>query len=1412
MNSPVDDDQADKLIQELEKEWINEQKKFSKPSLARALIRWYKRRAILNALLVLIQETINIFQPLFISIILQYFNGTIELSTALIFAGLSSICVLIDSMLHHPYFLNAYRYGMRLRIACWGLIYRKILRLSLKTLDSKSAGDIINLLSTDATRIEFGMYFLPYLVTGPIQMVVVITIIYTKVGLSFLSGLLLLSLIVPAKWLILKQYNKFRTRNCRKSDERITVLTEILNSIKIIKMYCWEIPFTKRVTDLRNEELRYQTFLNLVQSLTATIDTIMATLMSFLNISFFIAFAGIPLVPSFIVFSIGFYMRLCNSVGFNFSRAIVSVVNFRVSAKRVGDFLLMKELDMRQVPEPSDQELAIKIDNLNFSWKQDEFSLKNINIEVKKGDFVSIVGPVGSGKKLIEFTFKSSLLLGMVGELENYTGQIFKKGKIFYLTQQPWVFTASIRQNITFGLPYIKEKFDKIVDVCSLKKDLELLTYGEETLVGEKGINLSGGQRARICLARALYSEADIYLFDDTLSAVDGTVAKHIMKNCINGYLENKTRILITHQVHHLETADKIYVIRDGKIEAEGKYDDLLKSHLAALSSMEDAESGGDFDAIEETTDEKAELKKREVNTFIDDLKEKQNTERNCINDYLREKTRILVSHQVHLLESSNKILVLNNGFIEAQGSYSDLLKSHLEKLSSIDKTETSQDDTSITEAIDDVPEEEANDKQILDSKAKQEFNKKEREEIQQQGAVTWKSYAAYFTAGAGYFGLLGVVFLFIAAQSMTIAADYWLSIWSNREEEFEIKQKEIKTCLENLDTQNLNCTNVLMNYDTNTDPSSVSLIYDDRERSYKIYLTLVCIAFFVVALRSVAFFMLCVKNSKNTYQKLFASVRDTAIRFFDLNPIGRILNRFSKDTNNMDEMLTLYLYEFCQVAMVILGALVVPISVNPWLILPLIPLGYAFLVIKNYFISTARDLKRLDSIGRSPLFVYTNTTIEGISTIRVANKEGILAEEFNQLTDYHTRACFNFFVVNRWFGLRLDILCSLYTITTLFGSLFLKDYLGLKPGQVGLLMVYLFQLFHLFQWSIALWTNVENLMTSIERIVEYTNIPSEPLNDGKIEPPINWPTSGEIKFDKVSLNYDKNLPSVLKEISLNIKAGEKIGIVGRTGAGKSSFFQAIFRMYEPSGKIFIDGVDITQLSLNNLRTKLTIIPQEPVLFSGTLRLNLDPFNKYSDQEIWSAVESVSLKNSVQSMNAGLDTLITTGGTNLSVGQKQLICLARAILKKTKILIIDEATANVDYNTDAIIQKTIREQFKDCTVLTIAHRLATVVDSDRILCLSEGKIVNFGVPKDLLNDQTSILYELTKKLSANEKKLIFDIANGVKKIDLAKDYVPIEQDYSIIETKSVKSLAYENKAADFSDDEMNFYKLSILKL
>lgn len=503
----------------------------------------------------------------------------------------------------------------------------------------------------------------------------------------------------------------------------------------------------------------------------------------------------------------------------------------------------------------------------------------------------------------------------------------------------------------------------------------------------------------------------------------------------------------------------------------------------------------------------------------------------------------------------------------------------------------------------------------------------------------------------------------------------------------------------------------------------------------------------------------MCVRVSKKVYEKLFKSVKDTSIKFFELNPLGRILNRFTKDTNNMDDMICVFIFEFLHLVMIVSGSLFVPLIINYLIIIPLIPVAFVFVMIRNYFIATGRELKRLENIARSPILVHANSTVEGISTIRCSGKEDIISKEFEYHNDNHSRAYFAFYVTQRWFGLRLDILCSLFIICVLLFSIFIKDYIHLSTGKIGILMSYLFMLFDLFQWCIIMTTIIENLMTSVERIVEYTQLPTEHIKSIKKKPPKDWPSKGHITFEKVSLSYDKNLPDVLKKISLNISPTEKIGIVGRTGAGKSSFFQTIFRMYQPGGIIRIDGVDIKELNLFDLRSRLTIIPQEPILFSGSVRFNLDPFNNHDDLDLWNALELVNLKTLISEMNGRLDTKITSGGSNLSVGQKQLFCLARAIIKKTKILIIDEATANVDYKTDAIIQRSIREHFKDCTVLTIAHRLSTVVDNDRILCLGEGEIKNFGKPVDLLVDETSVLYELTNKLTKNEKHILFDIIN-----------------------------------------------------
>ena len=659
---------------------------------------------------------------------------------------------------------------------------------------------------------------------------------------------------------------------------------------------------------------------------------------------------------------------------------------------------------------------------------------------------------------------------------------------------------------------------------------------------------------------------------------------------------------------------------------------------------------------------------------------------KSCINGYLKDKIRILVTHHAQHLEYADKILILNEGRAEAYGSYEEISKFNLSSLNLMSKVDPNKKDE-----YDEIQEEE-NENEIEqekeakamsdDMKAKQEASKKDRVEFQKEGSVSFKTYFTYFSAGGSFFGvinLLAVAILFIAAQSCMIMTDFWLSTWTTNEENFNLKNIKISNCIKSINLTD-DCSSFLAsNNMTKMDFESIDNVYPERMQYYYTYIMLAIASTLLILIRSLLYFLMCVRVSKKVYEKLFKSVKDTSIKFFELNPLGRILNRFTKDTNNMDDMICVFIFEFLHLVMIVSGSLFVPLIINYLIIIPLIPVAFVFVMIRNYFIATGRELKRLENIARSPILVHANSTVEGISTIRCSGKEDIISKEFEYHNDNHSRAYFAFYVTQRWFGLRLDILCSLFIICVLLFSIFIKDYIHLSTGKIGILMSYLFMLFDLFQWCIIMTTIIENLMTSVERIVEYTQLPTEHIKSIKKKPPKDWPSKGHITFEKVSLSYDKNLPDVLKKISLNISPTEKIGIVGRTGAGKSSFFQTIFRMYQPGGIIRIDGVDIKELNLFDLRSRLTIIPQEPILFSGSVRFNLDPFNNHDDLDLWNALELVNLKTLISEMNGRLDTKITSGGSNLSVGQKQLFCLARAIIKKTKILIIDEATANVDY-------------------------------------------------------------------------------------------------------------------------------------
>uniref|UniRef100_A0A3Q2X6D7 Multidrug resistance-associated protein 4 n=1 Tax=Haplochromis burtoni TaxID=8153 RepID=A0A3Q2X6D7_HAPBU len=512
---------------------------------------------------------------------------------------------------------------------------------------------------------------------------------------------------------------------------------------------------------------------------------------------------------------------------------------------------------------------------------------------------------------------------------------------------------------------------------------------------------------------------------------------------------------------------------------------------------------------------------------------------------------------------------------------------------------------------------------------------------------------------------------------------------------------------------------------------------------------------------RSLVIFHGLVRSAQTLHNSMFSAVLHTPVSFFDVNPIGRILNRFSKDVSQMDSVLPITFVDFYQLFLQNVGVIAVAASVIPLILIPVVPLLLIFLYLRSLYLRTSRDIKRLESTTRSPVLSQLSSSLNGLSTIRASRSEEKLKKDFDAHQDLHSEAWFLFLMTSRWFALRLDSICSIFITLTAFGLILLRD--GLVAGEVGLVLTYAVTLMGNFQWTVRQSAEVENMMTSVERVVEYTELKNEGPWETQQHPPSDWLSQGMITFDRVNFFYNTDGPPVLKEITVDVlcvRLGQ-VGIVGRTGAGKSSLVSALFRLAEPQGKICIDGVVTSEIGLHDLRQKMSIIPQDPVLFTGTVRTNLDPFNQHRDEDLWKALEEVQLKSVVEELPGKLEAVLAESGSNFSVGQRQLVCLARAILRKNRILIIDEATANVDPRTDELIQKTIRDKFKECTVITIAHRLNTIIDSDRILVLESGTIQEFDHPFILLQNKEGALYRMVQQTGQAESASLLESARQV---------------------------------------------------
>ncbi|KAH8412635.1 hypothetical protein KR009_003917, partial [Drosophila setifemur] len=1245
------------------------------PNLLRALLRVFGWYFGLLGLVFIVELVVRALQPFFLLKLISYFSqGSESTGAAYYYAGGMILCAALQVVIIHQISLATTTLGLKMRVGLSSLIYRRVLRLSRTALGDGTGGHVVNLISNDLGRLDTFLMFTHYLWVGPLQVLVITYLMYREIGIAAVFGVALMLLFIPLLMYMGKRTKDLRAKTALRTDKRMRIMNEIIAGIQVIKMYAWELPFERLVSAIREKEVNAIRQLSFLKILGISYGAFLMRFFVFLSLVGFVLLGQI--LTAEVAFLItAYYNVLYSSMAVHFPLGITQTAEVLVSIKRVQQFMLTEEMEVdlleettgdrdeaveKLLPPPSSSsciegsalaEGRISISGLKAKWdsKSPDYTLNDINLQVMPGTLLAIVGATGSGK--------SSLIQAILGELPAESGDIKVNGTMSYASQEPWLFSGTVRQNILFGQPMDRRRYSKVVKDCALERDFELLPFKDRTIVGERGASLSGGQKARISLARSVYRESSIYLLDDPLSAVDTHVARHLFAQCIRGYLRERIVILATHQLQFLQHCDQILVMDKGRVSALGSYESLHAS-------------GMDLSTI-----------------LCDPPKEDQGEEaEDPIPDQRRNSEISLVS---------------------TCGSCSP---ENLEK-------------------------EQA---KIL-------------EERQESGRIGWGVYMDFFKAGGGLIPFLLMASICVCSQGLASLADYFLSYWVNKNGSLDNQVEKNTLSLESGVSES-GLLRWLQDLGWSVDAAMLD-----------IYLfTLIMVLTIVVSVgRPLLFLRITINASTRLHNAMFQGISRATLYFFNTNPSGRILNRFSKDMGQVDEMLPKVMMDFIHLSFALAGTIIILVMVNPMFILPTIVLSLILYRLSTFYLKTSNDVKRLEAINRSPVYSHVSASLTGLSTIRAFGAQRILEAEFDQVQDTHSSVSFMFISTSRAFGYWLDCLSVVYIAIVTFSFFWFPLVSG---GAVGLAITQVRKLRSLFSlhktnafdllqamsltgqvsWGVRQSAEMENNMINVERVLEYQDIePEGALESSPDKKPLeSWPEQGKIVFDELSLRYepDPKAEKVLKSLSLVIKPKEKVGIVGRTGAGKSSLINALFRLSYNEGSILIDKRDTNDMGLHDLRSKISIIPQEPVLFSGTMRYNLDPFDEYSDDKLWRSLEEVKLKDVVADLPSGLQTNISEGGTNFSVGQRQLVCLARAILRENRILVMDEATANVDPQTDALIQTTIRNKFKDCTVLTIAHRLHTIMDSDKVLVMEAGEAVEFGSPYELLTESESKVF------------------------------------------------------------------------
>ncbi|KAJ9125510.1 hypothetical protein QFC22_000471 [Naganishia vaughanmartiniae] len=1049
---------------------------------------------------------------------------------------------------------------------------------------------------------------------------------------SSLIGMLILVLTLPIPGLLARLLNTVQGQLMAATDARVGEITEAMGAVRMLKMFGWEVKSKERIDEKREKELKISRKKQIISQLVDTSNYILPVVTTVVTFMLYTVVQKRALTAGKVFSSIAVFDLIREQLH-QVTWFVTCVIQGKVSIERVDDFLnkteLLEYLEKPKLPyQPTeiDTNQEIVVHHGLFKWQRPEstserqFQLKIDDLRFPRGKISVIAGPTGCGK--------TSLLLGLLGEMifepleQDGYFVLPRSGGIALATQDPWVSAGSIRSNIVFGSPFDLDRYNAVLKACAFETDIKLMPDGDMTEVGEAGRTLSGGQKARLSLARCVYSSQDIILMDDVLSALDTHTSKHIVDTLFNGDLvKDRTVVLVTHHIQLL----------------------------------------------------------REVASFI-----------------------------VHL---SSDGTIASQGDLESALLHDPELKHELEE----DERELEKED----------PSEKEEDEELADKDTKP-VTKLVVDEEKAVGRIQFKTLSIFLQA------LGGVIFWVLwplgclLGELVIASSPLVLGRWASA-------------------------------YNTAKDPRDVSVGY-----WLGLYTLLVGGQCILWNITNVSFIFAGIKASRTMHERLVKYIFGTNLRFYDATPVGRIVSRFTKDIKTIDGSFQRLFVALVELSISLLLRFCYLLYFVPKFSIVAIVLGFIGAMLGNAYIHCQICVKREMSNAKSPVFSQLNSAIAGVISIRAYGVQTAFRTDTQGKLDKYTRTATTFYNLNRWVSFRIDVLGGL--LASGLAAYLVYAHHNMDPAIVGFSLTIAVSVSQIILYWVRISNEFEVSANSIERLQDYCTIDQEPAHVREKEPPAAWPTSGEVVLEHLSARYSEDGPTVLDDISLSVPSGSRIGIVGRTGSGKSTTALALLRLIPTTGSVIIDGIDTKDINLDDLRSRLALVMQDPTLLSGSLRFNLDPYDMYEDHELNAAMSASGLSATRQSkdgvstpMALTLDTAIASGGSNLSQGQRQLVALARALVRQAKILIMDEATASVDFETDTLVQQAIKK-LEGVTILTIAHRLDTIIEYDKILVLDAGKKMEYDSPSNLLKNPDSFFRRLVE--NSGHKELLFSLAEN----------------------------------------------------